>query len=161
MKQRDRNDDHQALARPLHVFVLPAPHQAVAGGSLMFFLDRFLGVLDVGSHVDSAQVDVDPGGLAARFSLLITGGPLSIEMSASCADGNLCAGRRGHEHPLAVASRLSRSSRGSGRSPGSAPALPPFGHVHSADGGHDHVLHVAHGQPVARGLLRAVMSKSR
>ena len=65
------------------------------------------------------------------------------------ADGHLGAGGRGHENAAQFFRRVAQFAAVAQIDRVALQSLHGLGDVHAADGGHDNVLDIAHGKPVA------------
>ena len=148
IRNGQRNDIHQPPLGALHVFVLAAPAQGVADRHLDVLPHRIAGRLDVGTHVDIADVDVDPCVRPCVFALDRRRTD-DISQRGQLTQGDMPAGGGGDEHrpqrrdviaQLTAVAKIHRVA-----------FQPLYGgrDVHAADGRLDNVLHVAHRQPVA------------
>ena len=138
----------QPFRSALHVLVLAAPEQVVAGRHLHLFLHHLLGFLDVAAQVAPGYVHED---VAHQFRIFALDGrgPHGHAHARQLGERNLGAGGGGDQDAL---EHLRFVAQLAGIAHVDGKALAPFdgaGDVLAADGGFDHVLDVAHREPIA------------
>ena len=150
--ERHGDRDLQPLRGARHVFVLPAPREAVTRGQGEFACQRRLRPGDPRADVHAVEIDVDPG-VAAGVLALDRRRPLADGERGQLRQRHVRAGRGRHEHAAQHGQVVAQFAR--------VPqvdriALQPLDRerdVAAADRRLDDVLDVADGQAVAGDLV--------